>query len=404
MSDLYARLGVDRKASTDEIRRAYKDLARSKHPDKGGDVEEFQAIQEAHEVLCNEDRRRMYDMTGSVGGAAEPPPGGGMAAGGIPFQFMRGMGPFGMPGVQFDMGGMFGNLFGGGGGGGGRPQRRPGKGPNKHHDIGLRLGEFYKGHEIKLKFNQARKCGGCVGSGAEATETCGTCSGSGVQIRTQQIGPGMFAQSRSPCGTCGGEGKRILSVCKKCNGKRFVEKEKQLDIKIVPGMREGEQLVFSGECSDSLEYEQPGDVVLTLRRVDAPPAEGEAADESLFEWKGDDLWTRVSVTYAESVLGFTRTFDAHPNGTKPVYCWNGGPLIHGAVLQFPGSGMPRRNGTHGTLFVQVTIQPPPTVPWSPEDGAKLRSVLGGPAITIPSADHNILLISSSEGAHCGGKN
>jgi DnaJ-class molecular chaperone len=397
MSDLYARLGIDRKASTEEIRRAYKDLARSKHPDKGGDVEEFKAIQEAHEVLCDEGRRRMYDMTGTVGGAADVHAAqaqGGMAAGGIPFQFMRGAGPFGMPGVQFDMGSMFGNMFGGGIG---RPQRRPGKGPNKHHDIGLRLSEFYKGHEIKLKFNQARKCGACVGSGAEATETCGTCNGSGVQVRTQQIGPGMFAQSRSACPTCSGEGKKILSVCKKCNGKRFIEKEKQLDIKIVPGMHEGEQLVFSGECSDSLEYELPGDVVLTLRRVDTPSSD-ETHSESAFEWKGDDLWTRVSVTYAESVLGFTRTFDAHPNGQHPVYCWNGGPLIHGAVLQFPGSGMPRRNGTHGTLFIQVAIQPPPTVPWTPEDGAKLQSVLGGPAVTLPQPGHNTLMVSSSEGA------
>ena len=110
MSDLYAKLGVEREASTEEIRRAYKDLARVNHPDRGGDAEKFKAIQEAHEVLSDDERRKMYNMTGSVQENAGQV-GGGFPGGGHPFNFMGGMGPFGMPGVQFDMGGMFGNMF-----------------------------------------------------------------------------------------------------------------------------------------------------------------------------------------------------------------------------------------------------------------------------------------------------
>jgi DnaJ-class molecular chaperone len=361
MSDLYERLGLEQGASHEEIRRAYKDLAREKHPDRGGDPEEFKKIQEAHEVLTDEGRRRMYDTTGSTqeGGA----PMSGMAAGGFPFHFM-----------------------------GGAP-RRPlaGRGPNKQHDIGLTLRDFYKGKEIKLKFNQARRCAGCKGSGAEKTEPCGQCSGTGSKTMVRAIGPGIMAQTRVPCDGCGGEGKRVIRACGVCHGKRFVEREKQLDIRIVPGMRDGENLVFEGECSDSPDFERPGDVVLTLRRTDAGVS---YIDE--FEWEGDDLCIRKQITFAESILGFSRVLSNHPGGEKTVI-WRGGPLIHGAVLQIAGGGMPRRGGTgHGALRVQVLVQPPETKPWTPEEVAKLQSVLGGASIGLDAETGEVLTLSSAE--------
>lgn len=372
MSDLYERLGLDSNASKETIRRAYKDLAREKHPDRGGDPEEFKAIQEAHEVLTDEDRKRVYDMTGSVDGGAGGPPGGGMAAGGFPFHFMGGAGPFGMPGVAFDVGDVFSHLFGGGGAPGGpRPRGRGPRGPNKHHDIGLTLGDFYRGKEIKLKFNQARRCGTCDGSGADKTEPCGQCGGTGAKTITRAIGPGIMAQTRVPCDGCNGEGKRVLRTCGVCHGKKFQEREKSLDIKITPGMQDGQTLTFEGECSDSLEYERPGDVVLTLRRTDQGLGE---LDE--YEWSDDDLTIRKKVTYAESVLGFSLELDKHPGGARTV-TWRGGPLLHGAVLKCEGGGMPRSGGGFGTLFVQIMVSPPPTAPWSAEDAAKLSSVLGG---------------------------
>ena len=386
MSDLYACLGVKRGASTEEIRDAFKAQARVKHPDKGGDVEEFQAIQEAHEVLCDDERRRMYDLTGSVTNGDRM---SGMAAGGIPFSFMQGGGPFGMPGVSFDMGNMFGNIFGGGGPTQ-RVQRRGGRGPNKHHDIGLRLSEFYKGHDIKLKFNQARRCTTCNGSGAEATEPCGPCSGAGMKTITRQIGPGLMAQTRAPCDACGGEGKRVIRVCKACQGKKISEKEKQLDIKLTPGMTDGEQLIYSGECSDSAEFDTPGNVVLTLRRADLSDTELDN-----FEWKGSDLWIRKQVTFAESILGFKRVLENHPAGNSPIVKWRGGPLIHGATLQIPGLGMPKKDGGFGNLLLQVMISAPPATAWSSEDAAKLHSVLGGASATLDEAGVQTLLIASA---------
>lgn len=386
MSDLYSRLGVERNASTDEIRRAYKDAARVNHPDRGGNAEKFKSIQEAHEILSDDSRRRMYDLTGSTNNDAGSAM-SGMAAGGIPFQFMGGMGPFGMPGVSFDMGDILGSMFGGGGGR--RQSRSGGKGPNKFHDIGLRLRDFYNGHEIKLTFNQARKCKSCSGSGSESTEECRPCNGSGVRTIMRQLGPGMMAQTRSGCEACGGEGKRSLRACRGCNGKKCTEREKSLDIKIKPGMSEGEQLTFTGECSDSPEYDGPGDVVLTLRRA--------TSEDVAFDWKGDDLWIRHTVTFSESILGFTVSLSNHPNGKSPIYTWRGGPLIHGASLCFPNGGMPKKAGVgFGNLYVQVMITPPLIVSWTPEDAAKLQSVLGGSSQTLDAAELPTLVLSSAE--------
>ena len=363
-------------------------MAKVKHPDRGGDAEEFKVIQQAHEVLTDDDRRRMYDMTGSDSPQGGMPQ-GGMAAGGIPFHFMNGMGPFGMPGVQFDMSGLFGQMFGGQG-----PktrQRRSGNGPNKFHDIGLRLADFYSGKDIKLQFNQARRCHVCSGSGADTTEPCKTCNGTGARTVSRQIAPGMVAQTRMPCDVCNGEGTRVLRPCQPCQGKRFTENDKHLDIKILPGMRDGEQIVFSGECSDTLDYDSPGDVVLTLRRIDAGVGE---VDE--YEWKGDDLWIRKQISYAESVLGFQLTFGNHPNGKAPSYIWRNGPLIHGAVVQMKEAGMPKRNGGFGTMYIQVLISPPPAVAWSASDAAVLQSVLGGAAATVSDATPLELYSSESK--------
>jgi DnaJ-related protein SCJ1 len=199
----------------------------------------------------------------------------------------------------------------------------------------------------------------------------------------------MMAQSRMPCDGCGGEGKRILRACGACHGKRLVEREKALDIKIKPGMRDGQTLVFDGECSDSLDFERPGDVVLTLRRSD-----GGIGDLDEFEWSGDDLTIRKTVTYAESILGFTVSLEKHPVGSRS-YSWRDGPLIHGAVLKFEGGGMPRSGGGFGVLYIQIMVIPPPCVAWSAEDAAKLSSVFGG-AVGGFSATGDALKLASSD--------
>jgi DnaJ family protein A protein 2 len=194
----------------------------------------------------------------------------------------------------------------------------------------------------------------------------------------RQLGP-MMAQTTVACDACEGSGKRIMRTCGSCHGKKFYEKEKQLDILIKPGMRDGEKMVFAGECSDSADFDAPGDVVFTLRRIDQGISE---VDE--FEWRGEDLTVRKKVSFSESVLGFSLSLENHPAGHRSVE-WRGGPLLHGATLKLEGGGMPKVDGGFGQLFVQIVVSPPPTIPWSPEDAAKLLSVLGGAASTLGSS-------------------
>jgi DnaJ-class molecular chaperone len=331
----------------------------------------------------------MYDMTGSVneqpGGGGGGGGMGGMAAGGVPF-FMSQMGPFGMPGVNFDMGDIFGGMFGGR-----RPQQqRGGKSPDKHQDVGLRLDQFYKGTDIKLKFNQARRCGMCNASGAETTEPCGAgCNGTGFRTVHQQIGPGMMVQSRATCDACSGSGKRVLRACKGCQGKKFIQNEKVLDIKVTPGMVVGEALTFAGECSDTLEYDTPGDVILDLKMAsDGNPPK--------YEWNGVDLTYKHYVSFTESILGFEVTLGDHPSGDSPKYSWRGGPLINGSVLKMEGGGMPKRDGGFGVLHLQICVRPPPVVAWSAEDAAKLASVLGASPVNMAVEGVKELVLDSAE--------
>ncbi len=378
MPNLYETLGIQKDAAVEEIRRAYKDLARQKHPDRGGDPEEFKKIQEAHEILTDESRRRMYDLTGST----SDQPMASHPGQGHPFDFMMGGGGFGMP---FDLGSIFGGMFGGGGSpGSGFKRPRAPKGPNKYHDIAITLADFYKGREIRLKFNQARRCEACGATGAEKTEPCGPCGGRGARTIQRMIGPGMIAQQTGPCDICSGDGRRVLKACIICHGKKFNESAKELLVQIRPGMSEGESLVFAGECSDSAEYDAPGDVVLNLRRAD--PA---ITDVDCWEWRGTNLTIRKRISYVESVLGFTLRLEGHPSGKNLHVGWKKGPLVHGAILQAPGWGMPdKHNPTqNGTCFVQILVDPPTQQrEWSPAEHEYLGILFGTPEFPTDFAD------------------
>ena len=343
MSTLYDRLGVQRNAGVDDIKKAYRNLAREHHPDKGGDPEKFKEIQEAHEVLSDSGRREMYDATGSVNeqqrGHQGPPHG-------------------------FPFSDIFANMFGGAGMGG-MPQgpRRGGKGPSNMVNVPLKLENFYKGFEVMMNFKQARKCRDC----ASSYSTCRICGGAGSRIGMQRMGP-MMVQTHMQCDECGGRGQSGSSAgCSGCGGKRMVEKEKSLTAKITPGMREGDRIMFGGECSETPECDTPGDIVVQLQLVHGPT-----------EWQGDDLLCSRTISYAESILGFELILDDHPSGNKPVYRWEGGPIIGGKVLTMTGGGMPRKNGGFGDMKIRVEIGAP-QVTLSPSDRETLARIFGSPS-------------------------
>ena len=339
---LYERLGVQKNATPEEIKKSYRNLAREHHPDKGGDSEKFKEIQEAHEVLSDERRREMYDMTGSVNEQRQQPSG-------------------------FPFSDIFANMFGQGGG----QQQRSTKGPSNLVNVGLKLENFYRGLEVSMNFKQARKCRDCLNS----YSTCGACGGTGARMAVQQMGP-MMMQTQVHCNPCGGKGQTGSSVgCSGCGGKRMTERDRTITAKIVPGMREGERIMFEGECSETPECETAGDIVVCLQ-----------LEKGKIEWHGDDLHYTHRITYAESILGFEMVMD-HPSGGKPVYRWMGGPVIGGKVLTMTGGGMPRKGG-FGDLKLKIEIGDP-NIQLSTSDRAALGEIFGMPTF-VSSAYQSLI--------------
>jgi len=342
MDDLYARLGVSRGASQDEIKRGYRKEALKHHPDRGGDTAAFQKIEEANSVLSNPERKAMYDATGSVSeGPGGGPPGG--------------FNPFGGGGFNVNISEMFGQMFGGHQGPG-NINRKPPVGPHKLHEIGVSLSDLYHGKQFELRMKRDVLCSTCDGHGGMHVETCGSCNGSGVRVTHVQMGPMMMIQ-QGPCTDCQG-GKKVRDTCTACAGKKVKESESALQVKIEPGMQEGDRLTFAGQCSESPEFERPGDVILVLR---ASSAEG---GPNPWIREGSTLKRAITLTWAEALLGFERELDAHPSGRPLHIVWTGGFVKEGEVLRVVGWGMPDHlvRGTVGDLRLVCRIEGASSMP------------------------------------------
>jgi hypothetical protein len=131
-------------------------------------------------------------------------------------------------------------------------------------------------------------------------------------------------------------------------------------------------------------------------RLDREGVDAVLNDLDEYEWKGDDLWIRRTVSFAESLLGFDMEFSDHPNGAAPTYSWKGGPLIHGAVLCMNGAGMPRKSGGYGNMYIQIMVTPLEVKPWSTEDATKLQSVFGGASASLGKPEFPTMTVYSSE--------
>ena len=330
--DLYRLLGADRSASAEDLKKAYRKAALLAHPDKPtGSKEKFQAVNEAYTVLSNPDARAEYDRTGRVprGGEAPPPPAdlseilGSLFGGG-----------FGVPGgfpIPMNM------MFGGGSG----PLLRRARGPNKVHEIGVTLAELWAGKVFTLNMKRDVLCAGCSGSGGREFRNCESCAGRGFRVVRQQLGP-MLVASQEGCADCRGEGRTAGAVCDDCGGRRVLETEKTLDVRIERGMAEGERLVFPEACSESPDFERPGDVVLVLRA-----AAGDNSSGGGWERRGSALVMEVGLSVAESLLGWERSLGGHPSGTPVPVVWEGGVVRDREVLRVPGWGMPLRSKGNG---------------------------------------------------------
>ncbi|MBO8127422.1 MAG: molecular chaperone DnaJ [Firmicutes bacterium] len=283
--DYYEILGVDRGASQEEIKKAYRKLARKYHPDVNKDDPDaeakFKEITEAYQVLSNEEARAKYDQFGhsAFGGAT-----GG--AGGFDFSDF---GDFGGFEDIFDM------FFGGGMRGGASARRGPRRGADLRYDLEVTLEEAAFGTEKKIQVPREEKCPRCHGNKAEPgtpIKTCPTCGGSG-QIHTTQRTPfGHFTSVRT-CTTCHGEGKVVETPCRECGGKGIVRRVKKLTVKIPAGVDTGHKLRVSGEGGAGTGGGPPGDLYVFIT----------VKPHKIFHRQGNDIYVEVPISFVQAALG-----------------------------------------------------------------------------------------------------
>ena len=330
--DLYSVLGVSRNADESEIRKQYKKLCLTSHPDKGGSAEAFQKIQKAYEVLGDEQSRQLYDQTGMTEDQ------GGMG----------GMG--GMGGV--DIGSMFANMFGGGFNPfeqmPGMPNRTKRQKPHpKVHEIPISIYDFYHGKQLKIQFERQKFCSSCKGEGYSTFDSCNRCNGHGIIEQTMMVGPGMMARSRGPCDQCSGKGKKGLTKCDTCKGTKFFSQEKVLDICVEPGMKQRDSLIFPNECSDDPNFLEPGDVHIFFQEGD------ESIDISRVN---NDLTTSCTISFTQSILGTSLTVKNHPKHKNGFEINIPKGTMNNDIITVPNEGMPKRNTKQfGNFLLKVTV-------------------------------------------------
>jgi DnaJ-class molecular chaperone len=368
---LYDVLGVPRTASTSEIKKAYLKLARTHHPDKGGDPERFKEIVHANEVLTDEVRRRRYDECGATDDTPHPQ---GQAGFSFPF--------------EMNMADLFGNMFGFGGAGPAGPagpgQQRKGKKPSPSiQTIPLRFEQFYHGYTFEINIHRQAFCGGCDHTGAKKRETCRRCNGAGMAAQVIQMGP-MTMHSTGPCPECQGRGIRRIEECRECGGGGFLQQTRKLSVVIPAGCRAQEVFVFPEVCSDHPAFERPGDVHILLQEDPADPA------FRMFRRVGDagqHLETTVTVSLADALLGTVIELDAHPGYEEGLYIALPAGTFPKDVYVLEGAGMPLRSGPLGQgqsqqgrgelrLLVEVVVSEEERERMSLRGAEVLREVLG----------------------------
>ncbi|MFY9115358.1 MAG: molecular chaperone DnaJ [Dethiobacteria bacterium] len=331
--DLYNILGVSREATQDEIKRAYRRLARKYHPDMNdGDeekAEKFKQITEAYDILSDSAKRDNYDRFGSTG---DP------------------MGGFG-GGFQGDFAGFgFEDIFEGffGGGFGSRRSYGPRRGNDLRYDMELTLEEAFSGIQKEIRIPRTESCAVCGGSGAKkgtAVETCAVCQGSGQEKIIKNTIYGRFVNVQT-CGSCHGKGKIIKEPCTKCHGKGQVLQERRVEVKIPPGVDNGTQLRMSGEGEPGTRGGPHGDLYIYLS----------ISPHKLFARKGSTLIYELPVSFAQLAMGASLEIPTlegkaslHiPEGTQPD-----------KVFRMRGKGMPRLRGLgRGDLNVMLKLVVP----------------------------------------------
>ena len=342
--DYYEVLGIDKSAGAEEIKKAYRKMAKKYHPDLNpGDKDaeaKFKEINEAYEVLSDDQKKARYDQFGHAG--VDPNFGAGGAGGGF--------GGFGGFGEDFDLGDIFSSFFGGAGGFGGRRANpnAPQRGEDLRSTVTVSFEEAAKGCKRKINVNKIDVCQECGGSGAakgSSPVTCPECHGTG-QVTTQQRTPFGIAQTQRPCQRCGGRGRIVENPCPKCRGRGRVTKQVSLEINIPAGIDDRQVLNVRGEGNKGLNGGPSGDLHVVVNVRPHP----------FFERDGFDVWCEVHITFVQAALGDTimvPTLDGKVKyditaGTQP-----------GSVFKLRGRGIQNiRTKAKGDQLVRIFVDVP----------------------------------------------
>ena len=343
--DYYEVLGVEKGASADDIKKAYRKKALEYHPDRNpGDKsaeDKFKEAAEAYDVLSDTDKRARYDRFGHAGVDSSGPGGAGGFQGMDMDDILRRFG--------FDTDDIFGEFFGGGrrrGGAGGRPRGE--RGSNLRIKVKMTLEEIASGVNKKIKVRKQVSCNTCNGSGARDTssiETCGTCRGSGMVNRVTQTPFGMM-QTAVQCPTCSGSGQTIKSPCNVCKGDGRVFGEEMIEMDIPAGVHEGIQLSMSGKGNAGAKGGAPGDLVITI----------EETQHEDFSREGNNIHYELFLNIADAALGTkieVPTLDGRARVTIPPGTQSG------KVFRLKDKGLPAlQSYQRGDQLIHVNVWTP----------------------------------------------
>jgi molecular chaperone DnaJ len=339
MATLYDTLGVKKGASADEIKKAYRKLAAQYHPDKNpGDAsaeEKFKEVQNAYDVLSDQEKRKQYDAFGADGRGGR---------GFDPRNFDFGGGGFTINDLG-DLGDLFGGLFGGRGGRPGSRRAQPQRGPDIEVEVSVSFEDSLRGLETKIPVQVTTACRECGGTGAEPGTSpiiCPQCNGRGVIAESQ----GMFALSE-PCPRCRGNGTVIEKPCHKCNGSGREVRTKRYTVKIPAGVKDGTRIRLKGKGELGEGGGPTGDLFVVTR----------VQPSKLFQRRDADLVVDVPVTYAEAALGATVEVPTPYGGRVSLKVPAG--TQDGRQLRIRGHGAPKLSGGgKGDLIARLRVTVP----------------------------------------------